>query len=156
MKNNTEIKKSSKIKVIETTTTETLNTEVTNKKSIKVSSSLNNKEYDNYKKEISTILYDENEDFEKLEFILNKSSEFNKTKEEILVEIFDEFVLIQMNKKILKFILEKNYLDELNINKFLSKLLSELNLEDSNALIELLIIILLKKKIITPIDFINL
>jgi hypothetical protein len=152
MKNNTEIKKSSKIKVIETIT----ETEITNKKNLKVSSSSNNKEYENYKKEISTILYDENEDFEKLELTLNKSSEFNKTIEEILIEIFGEFILIQMNKKILKFILEKNYLNELNINKFLSKLLSELNLEDSNALIELLIIILLKKKIITPIDFINL
>jgi hypothetical protein len=44
---------------------------------------------------------------------------------------------------------------ESSLNNFVSKVLSEYHLEDGNHLVEILISILLKKKILLPFDFID-
>lgn len=106
------------------------------------------------KKEMLSILY-EKEDIENIDDILNKvEQDHNLSKEQFLIKLFAEFVISEMNPKAKKYILEKNYLSEEHTNHFLSKLLSEYCIEDSNALTEILISILIKKKILSPIDFI--
>jgi len=114
-----------------------------------------NPEVDLLKKEILTILH-EDDKIQDLDSVLQRIEALGLNKETFLIEIFSEFTILDMNPQSIKYILHKNYLNEVNTEHFVSKLLSEFSLEDSNALTDILITILLKKKIIHPADFLDI